>query len=326
MPQELQQPDSQELIVEGTKDYQDMEREVTNIFGNAFVHTVNSLNAQSDLKNVAIFVDYDNVYWTLNDNHQHDPDDPDPAKNLFVRLWDTYGRDHIRTFRAYADFQKLDRSNLTSLQKKRIQIRHVYSNGKDADGRKNSSDIELCIDAIESTYKDESISCYVFVTADSDMIPILSRMMYKGKRVELYYLKEASPKHVDLATFAHKAVDLVEFLGIEQREYEIDQFLIPALRFINEWHQKPQNSNRWLGYPILKDDLSSNLSIPKQTVSQVIEQLQNKGFIHEEIKETNRGPKRNVCLTTGGKELVTITPAEVAASSAVQEASGNTNN
>lgn len=146
-----------------------------------------NLNKKNKLDNVAIFVDYDNVYWTLMNNYSHDPNHDDPSKNLFHKLWSRYGQDKVRTFRAYADFEKI-KTQLTSLQKKRIQIRHVYSNGKEGDKRKNSSDIELCIDAIEHTYKDPNVSCYVFVTADSDMIPIISRMTYKSKQVELFFI------------------------------------------------------------------------------------------------------------------------------------------
>lgn len=140
---------------------------IANIFGSSTERTIKTINKKDKLENVAIFVDYDNVYWTLMNNYSHDPNHEDPTKNLFVKLWERYGQSHVRTFRAYADFEKV-RTELTRLQKKRVQIRHVYSNGKDGDHRKNSSDIELCIDAIEHTYKDPSVTCYVFVTADSE--------------------------------------------------------------------------------------------------------------------------------------------------------------
>ena len=79
---------------------------------------------------------------------------------------------------------------MKELQEQRVQIRNVYGNGKEEKYRKNASDIELSIDVLESYYRDKDIDTYVIVTADSDMIPIMSRMMYKGKDVHLFYTKE----------------------------------------------------------------------------------------------------------------------------------------
>lgn len=73
------------------------------------------------------------------------------------------------------------------------------------------------------------VSVYVFVTADSDMIPILSRMIFKGKQVHLYYLSEAAPKHVDITEYAHYSEDLVEFINVEQKTYVIDDYVVPSL-------------------------------------------------------------------------------------------------
>jgi uncharacterized LabA/DUF88 family protein len=205
-----------------------------------------ALNKKNKLDNVAIFVDYDNVYWTLMNNYNHDPNHEEDDKNLFVQLWKRYGQENVRTFRAYADFEKI-KTHLTSLQKKRIQIRHVYSNGKEGDFRKNSSDIELCIDAIEHTYKDPNVTCYVFVTADSDMIPIISRMTYKSKQVELFYLSKSSPKHIDITSYANYSEDLLSFLNVNVKTFDINDYVLQALNLIQEWHDKHSEDNLYLG-------------------------------------------------------------------------------
>ncbi|MFO7296083.1 MAG: NYN domain-containing protein [Clostridia bacterium] len=239
--------------------------------------------------NVAIFVDYDNVYWTLMKNYKHDPDHEDPEKNLFIKLWKRYGKDNVRTFRVYADFQKI-RTSLTSLQQKRIQIRHVYSNGE----RKNSSDIELCIDAIETTYRDSTITCYVFVTADSDMIPILSRMMYKGKRVELFYIKDAAPKYVDITSYAHYSEDLLDFLNVEREvKHNLDDFIEEALKYIDEWHKNNGNyPNKFLGRKWLSEGLIDKLVIPPDVCAELIDKLKLDGYIVEEPKRLDNGKER----------------------------------
>lgn len=278
-------------------------RLLSNFFKESAQSTAEVLKAKNLLENVAIFVDYDNVYWTLMKNFSHDPDHEDPEKNLFVQLWNRYGRDHVRTFRVYADFQKI-RTSLTNLQKNRVQIRHVYSNGKDGDNRKNSSDIELCIDAIENTYKDKSITCYVFVTADSDMIPILSRMMYKGNRVELFYLSDAAPKHVDMKAYAHHCEDLKDFLKIEEKTYDIKTYIVPGLELISNWYDDFAETDRFLGASWLKGHLARELSIPEVIASELIEKLQTEDLIKDGKKECYGTPKASIMLTENGKKLL----------------------
>lgn len=272
-------------------------------FGQATEKTVKAINSKSKLDNVAIFVDYDNVYWTLVNTYNHDPDNIDPNKNLFDKLWQRYGLDNVRTFRAYADFQKI-RTQLTSLQKNRIQIRHVYSNGKDGDGRKNSSDIELCVDAIENTYKDPNNTCYVFVTADSDMIPILSRMIYKGKHVELFYLKDAAPKHVDISTYAHYSEDLLDFLNVEVTNHDIKDYISDALNLIHLWDRDYGDKDRFLGQGWLRDHYTQKMGIPAKVASELIEHLKNEQLIDERPKKISSGIKQSICLTDDGTKIL----------------------
>ncbi|QQE81621.1 NYN domain-containing protein (plasmid) [Alicyclobacillus sp. SO9] len=255
--------------------------------------------------NVAIYVDYDNVYWTLMNSYGHDPDDSELTKNLFAQLWEFYGQDHIRTFRSYADYEKV-KTSLTSLQRKRVQIRHVYSNDKSGDYRKNASDIEMSIDVIESTYKDSNISCYVIVTADSDMIPVLSRLMYKGKRVELFYLSSAAPKHIDMTRFAHHSVDLLEFLNVEIQQYDVEKYAFDSLMFIEEWHQQfGHKTDRWLGTSWLKVRFQEKFSIPSDVASEVIEYLQSTGSISTENRPTDKGSKPSISITENGRKIIT---------------------
>lgn len=245
--------------------------------------------------NVAVFVDYDNVYWTLMNRYRHDPDHEDPQKNLFDRLWELYGLDNIRMFKAYADYEQVD-ANLTSLQKKRIQIRHVYANGKNEDKAKNASDIELSIDAMETSYSDPNISCYVFVTADSDMIPIMSRMLYRGKFVELFYVEDAIAKHTDIRNYAHQSYDLLSFLHVDVSPKNPADYVSDAMQYISEWHGQPANKSKNLGPKWLRDGLADYLSIPSNTASQVIDLLHRGSFIREELRTNEYGTHKNIIL------------------------------
>ncbi|WP_244898261.1 NYN domain-containing protein [Paenibacillus xylanexedens] len=276
----------------------------SDIMGQSTESALTSLSKKNQLDNVAIFVDYDNVYWTLMNNYSHDPNHSDPLKNLFVQLWERYGQEQVRTFRAYADFEKI-KTELTSLQKKRVQIRHVYSNGKDGSHRKNSSDIELCIDAIEHTYKDPNVSCYVFVTADSDMIPVISRMVYKGKRVELFYLSNSVPKHIDMLTFANYSEDLLSFLNVSVEKVTIENYVIEALKIIQDWHIVNSSKDLFLGNSYLRKDFTRKLSIPPNTSSQLLENLTVNKLVEDGVKLMSSGDKKNsLKLTDEGTALL----------------------
>jgi uncharacterized LabA/DUF88 family protein len=292
-------------ILEKKSQIDDEVQMFTESFSDAMGDFVDKMSGKHVYQNVAIFIDYDNVYWTLMKHFQHDPDQADLNKNLFIKLWDQYGRDNIRSFKAFADFESI-RTQLTSLQKKRVQIRHVYSKGVEDQNKKNSSDIELCLDVIESTYKDEKISCYVIVTADSDMIPLLSRLMYKGKRVELYYLSSAISNYADITRYAHKSIDLLNFLEVEQQTYNLEDYIEQALVFIQDWwNNHGENEYKWLGQSWLKTSLAKGLSLPEIHVSELIEKLEVDGLIEAVNKQTNKGVKSSISITKKALEYIT---------------------
>jgi len=283
---------------------------IGDLFSASTERTVKALNAKSKLDNVAIFVDYDNIYWTLT-NYQHHPDHEVPEKNLFLKLWDLYGRDNIRVFKAYADYEQV-KNDLTRLQHKRIQVRHVYANGKTENKRKNSSDIELCIDAIETTYKDPNITCFVFVTADSDMIPIMSRLMYKGKRVELFYIDSSAPKHTDITNFCHKAYNLMEFLSVEVKTIQYEEYIGPGILAVKKWHEKHAGSHVFLGKLFMRNCFVSDLQLTPQQASRLVDL-----FIGEKIViESHRNGNSEYVLNTEDvrvKAALHQYPADVAA-------------
>lgn len=278
---------------------QDAAKEGLQLFGDLISTSVSegirAMRNQNIMDNVAIFVDYDNVYHTLVNNYQHHPDHEDMEKNLFIQLWSKYGRDNIRSFRAYADFEQI-RSDLTSLQKKRVQIRHVYANGKAEQGRKNASDIELCIDAVETTYNNPDISCFVFVTADSDMIPVMSRLMYKGKHVELFYATLAAPKHTDIRNYAHESYDLLTFLNVDTKPVDVQMKIDDAICAIYRWHQRFGSSSRTLGVRFLQTTLMKDLAVPASSAMELIDAMRTDDLIEEATKMVANRPYPNYVL------------------------------
>lgn len=264
--------------------------------GKMLVASFSQLNEKAQMQNVAIFVDYDNVYWTLTKEYRHDPDHQDFEKNLIDSLWKYYGQQNIRVFNLYGDFDKMNVS-LTSLQKKRVSIRNVYSNGKDGDFRKNASDIELIIEAMELAITDTKISTYVFVSADSDMIPIMSKIMFKGKRVELFYIKSALAKHIDLSRYCNNFVNLIDLLNIPVPNVNPYDYIDRAILLIHKWLSNPRNSKLFLGPSFLKKTLYKELQLPEQICSKLINILEENDYITlQPFNQPDGNPGRKAVL------------------------------
>jgi uncharacterized LabA/DUF88 family protein len=272
--------------------------------GNSLASTMKSMNQLTKRENVAIFIDYDNVHIGFKEKWQTTPDSKDPEKNLFLQLWKIYDRNNVRTFRAYADFELL-KSDLTSLQEKRIQVRHVYSKSG-ANNRKNSSDIEMCLDAIETTYKDSNISTYVIVTGDRDMIPLLSRLMYKGKQVELFYIGGRSSE--TLQNYAHHSFEIGKFLNLQEVSFNPENHVYNALGYVQIWHSRNATfADRWLGIDGkrgLKEQFSQRLGITPQNASDLIAHLTSNAYAAIAFKETSQGSKNELVLTERGSAFI----------------------
>lgn len=138
-------------------------------------------------QNIGIFIDYDNVYVTLEKYYET------AAKNSLKTdvidiIKDKFKGDNKLTFKAFADFQKINHC-ITKLQKSQIELRHIYSNSK---GRKNASDIAMAIDIIKSIYSKNMIEKYILVSSDSDMLPIINELQYFAKETFVIYSKYGS--------------------------------------------------------------------------------------------------------------------------------------
>ena len=220
----------------------------------------------TNVDNVGIFVDYDNIYYGLKD---FGINVNDANYCVFSIMNDVYGKEKIRTMRAYADFDQVDVS-LRKLQEKRVQIKNVYGNGKEEKHRKNASDIELCIDAIETYYKNSNIDTYVFITADSDMIPIMSRLTYKGKKVHLYYIEDNTSQYQDITNYSDVKCDLLTLFEIDKERKNPSYWVEQAKTAMENWYSDTKNTNKTLGGKWLKDLFKDNFSLSDSFASTLI--------------------------------------------------------
>lgn len=237
--------------------------------------------------NVAIFVDFDNVYYGLKDYGVNLENDENCIFSLMNKI---YSMDKIRTMRAYADYDQV-KISFKYLQEKRVQIKNVYGNGKEEEHRKNASDIELSIDALDTYYRDGNIDTFVFVTSDSDMIPIMSRLAFKGKKIHLYYLDAKTSQYQHITEYCHLSQDLLTLLGIDEKRKNPDYWIDAAKIEITKWYDNPKNASNVLGGKWLNDLFCDNLYLSKRLSSDLIALMIQKNIIKEEQTSGKKGFK-----------------------------------
>jgi uncharacterized LabA/DUF88 family protein len=132
------------------------------------------LQLKKGLLNAVVFVDYENVFELIKQYGK------DPLEMDFFRVTQNKLKEqelNIVDFTVYSNFEKksINPKQQTFLQSMGIQTRHASNNGK------NSSDLELTVDALRALYKNPSINVFVIVSSDRDIIPLLKAIKYENK-------------------------------------------------------------------------------------------------------------------------------------------------
>ncbi len=231
----------------------------------------------ADSANVGIFVDFDNIYYSLLE-YGVSPEMPEYC--IFSLMNQIYSIDKIRTLRAYADYDQVSVS-LKHLQEMRVQIKNVYGNGLEEEYRKNASDIELSIDALDIFYRYPEIDTFVFITSDSDMIPIMSRLMYKGKHIHLFCMDDHTSHYQSITRFCHVNCDLLSLFEIDTRRKEPEYWKDQAVAEITEWYERRKNEDMILGGKWLNRLLCDKLQISSRAASKIIAYLKDQQLVEE---------------------------------------------
>ena len=227
------------------------------------------LIAEKKICNAAVFIDFDNVYYTL---REYGVNIGIERYDLCHLLSEIYNKDILRIFNAYGDFDKI-RINLTGLQSSRVQIRHVYGNGKQEQYRKNASDLELSLDALEAFYQHPEIDTFAFVTCDSDMMPIMNRLKFKGKRVILYFIGSNISQTQDFTAFADEAYDIVDLLEIVPERTSPEYWIDDAVKALKDWKALPVNHKKFLSANWAQNEISKACCITHSLALEVLKLL-----------------------------------------------------
>ncbi|WP_053364947.1 NYN domain-containing protein [Bacillus sp. FJAT-27245] len=212
------------------------------------------------MNNVAIFWDLDNTHLTIQEQFGTQEG---YLINLIDAVDNLFADDSIRIFRAYADFEKI-RKVQSEIQKKKVTPKHVFSSNSGTDSRKNASDIELCLDALEIAIKNIDITHFVIISADKDMIPLMHRLKYYGKNVYLIYLEAAISEDKLVLDFCDEKKSLEELINLVKKdpnkltEDEFTKGTEDAVEVVvNFYERNKEKPHVFFGLPFYKQDMIS---------------------------------------------------------------------
>ena len=160
---------------------------------------------------IALFIDYENIHWTMVREYHLEPE----ISRFIAVLKEKAGQlGKVSYVAAYADFDNPDFHGLqTDFQRNNVETRHVFSKTYSDTTRKNAADIEMSLDAQEMAWTRTDIEQFVLVCGDRDFIPVVKRLQQKGKGVHVIGLRVSTSR--DLLNFVggnYSAVE--ELLGI----------------------------------------------------------------------------------------------------------------
>lgn len=178
---------------------------------------------------VAVFIDFENIYISVHDEHDSDPN----FESIMDRCQE-YGR--VTIARAYADWYRYPRVT-SALYANGIEPMYVPTYYYERGGRrgsrkalKNSVDIHLVIDAMRTLYDHPNIRTYVFATGDRDFIPLINSVRQNGKQAVVIGVGGAASSH--LAQSADEFVFYRQLAEIEEEAKAKDPYktLVEAVK------------------------------------------------------------------------------------------------
>lgn len=187
-----------------------------------------------ETRNCAIFMDYDNIWISMETRYQRNIYDIDFIKKIKNKIIKGYGLPktpkieyNISKFIAYANFDngRMQKDkHQTKLQKLGLETRHCM-NGK------NMADILICNDSLKSLYEN-NFDSYFFITCDKDILPIINTLKSKNKEVILIPLTLNIDWDV-LSNYADRHIWLEELLELEYIKPKLKEKLNEKL-FLDE--------------------------------------------------------------------------------------------
>jgi uncharacterized LabA/DUF88 family protein len=243
------------------------------------------------MKVVAVFWDLDNTHLSILNHYGHQDN---YLSELIDKVFDLYKGHQIRIFRAYADYEKIIKVQ-SAIQKKGVTPKHVFSSNSGSDNRKNASDIELSLDALEIaiTYKD--IDEFVIISADSDMIPLIRRLTYYGKTTHLIYLDIAIAEDKLVLDFANESTRIEDLIKLKKKDpdeltiEELKQGALAAVEIVEKFYERnKEKPELFVGVPIFKGEMIQKKGYSGKVAEKILEYCLENGILDSEDLGGNR--------------------------------------
>ncbi len=126
----------------------------------------------SDMRNLALFCDFENIALGVRDAHY----DRFDIRRVLERL---LLKGSIIIKKAYCDWSRYQefKAGMHEASFELIEVPHVRQSGK------NSADIRMVVDALDCGYTKAQVDTYVIISGDSDFSPLVSKLRENGKVV-----------------------------------------------------------------------------------------------------------------------------------------------
>ena len=128
--------------------------------------------SKSDVQNMALFCDFENVALGVRDAKYAEFDIRKVLERLLVK-GDIVVKKAYCDWERYKDFKKSMHEAAFEL----IEIPHVRQSGK------NSADIRMVVDALDLCYTKAHVDAFVIISGDSDFSPLVSKLRENNKTV-----------------------------------------------------------------------------------------------------------------------------------------------
>lgn len=166
--------------------------------------------------NGVVLVDYENIFRRLQDFGKNivDVDFVGKMKNFFKEKGV-----NITDFIVYANFDVdyFHRSfHQSYLQTLGVTTRHTSNKGK------NSSDIQLVVDAMKILFRNKLVDVFVIVSSDRDMIPLIQAINQEDKRTFLITTTSGFDKSIIYLVNYHEYLENILDLRIDYLDYDKD--------------------------------------------------------------------------------------------------------
>lgn len=137
------------------------------------------LPAQNSLYNVALFIDYENVYKNLLEEERNVIRDGFFEK---IREWCRKNKRRLVKIAVYCNYDNEDLHNSyhqSLLQSYGVESIHTSNQGK------NFADLQITIDVLTAMHLNDNIDEFMIMSNDKDMTPLLNNIRYNKRKVSV---------------------------------------------------------------------------------------------------------------------------------------------